>query len=67
MLIADRNVVALPERVKLSPGQEQDALRHQAARQRDLVWRIVRLGAVNSSRSLHPDHGIARPPVGQVG
>jgi hypothetical protein len=22
---------------------------------------------VNSSRPLHPDHGIARPPVGQVG
>ena len=30
MLIDDRTVVALPERVKLSPEQEQDALRHQA-------------------------------------
>src|ERR671911_421158 len=34
MLIDDRTVVALPERVKLSPEQEQDALRHQAARRR---------------------------------
>jgi hypothetical protein len=30
MLIDDRNVVALPERVKLSPEREQNALRHQA-------------------------------------
>jgi len=28
MLIDDRNVVALPERVELSPEREQEALRH---------------------------------------
>jgi hypothetical protein len=45
MIIDDRNLVARPERVKLSPEQEQDALRHQACSTARPVWRIVRLGA----------------------
>jgi hypothetical protein len=80
MLIDDRNVVALPERVKLSPEREQDALRHQAcstarpcladrpARRRRLLhprWRQgLPAGATSTAAIAAP---VPMPPVRPAG